>query len=194
MLILQSVTLIFGPTTTIPNAAAVVPDFNVAAAGDWGCTTATTSTVNNIVSKNTEATIGLGDNSYDTTADCWFSKIAPIDDQMHTAIGNHEVTSTQLLAQYMNHYKSDFNGNQYYSFNYQNIHFLVLSTETAYSIGSAQYNFVQEDLQNRACNPAIGWIIVAYHRPAYLSPNTDHNPLPDLRDIYHPILKSIMWI
>jgi predicted phosphodiesterase len=185
MIVLQSVTLIFGPT--IPDAAAVVPDFNVAAAGDWGCKTATTSTVNNIVSKNTEVTIGLGDNSYATTADCWFSKIAPIDGQMHTAIGNHDVTSAQILAQYMNHYNMQ---QQYYSFNYQNIHFLVLSTEAAYGVGSAQYNFVQGDLQNTACNPAINWIIVAYHKPAYQSPSTNHNPLPDLRDIYHPIFEK----
>ena len=101
--------------------------------------------MNNIDSKNTEVFIGLGDNSYTTTADCWFSKISPIDSQMHTAIGNHEVRSTQLLAQYMNHYNMQ---NQYFSFNYQNIHFLVLATDTDYAIGSAQYNFANSDLQN----------------------------------------------
>jgi hypothetical protein len=98
MLILQSVTLILGPI--IPNAAAAVPNFNIAAAGDWACTKDTTSTVNNIKSKSPEVSLGLADNSYATTADCWFSVIAPIDSQMHTAIGNHDVTSTQILAQY----------------------------------------------------------------------------------------------
>ena len=68
--------------------------------GDWGCKTATKSTISNILSKSTEVTIGLGDNSYATTADCWLSEMAPIDSQMHTAIGNHDDTSTQLLAQY----------------------------------------------------------------------------------------------
>ena len=75
-----------------------VPNFNIREpAADWGCKTDTTSTVNKIKSKNTEVSVGLADNSYGTTADCWFSKIAPIDGQMHTAIGNHDVTSTQLL-------------------------------------------------------------------------------------------------
>ena len=58
MIVLQTTpTLIFGPI--IPNASAAVPDFNIGAAGDWGCRTATKSTINNIVSKSTEVTIGL---------------------------------------------------------------------------------------------------------------------------------------
>jgi Concanavalin A-like lectin/glucanases superfamily/Calcineurin-like phosphoesterase len=175
----------FGPI--IPNASAAVPDFNIGAVGDWGCTTSTKSTIDNIVSKNTEVTIGLGDNSYATTADCWLSEMAPIDSQMHTAIGNHDDTSSQLLAQYMNHYNMQ---NQYHSFNYQNVHFLVISTEAAYGSGSAQYNFVQDDLQNAACNSAINWIIVSFHIPAYISPNTHHSALTDLRSIYHPIFEK----
>ena len=71
--------------------AVAVPNFNIAAVGDWGCKTDTTSTVNNINGKSPELSISLADNSYGTTADCWFSKIAPIDSSLHTAIGNHDV-------------------------------------------------------------------------------------------------------
>jgi predicted transcriptional regulator len=192
MIVLQTTTvLIF--VSVIPNdsaATAAIPDFNIAAAGDWGCTASTKSTINNIVSKNTEVTIGLGDNSYATTADCWLSEMAPIDNQMHTAIGNHDVRSSQLLAQYMDHYKTDFNGKQYFSFNYQNVHFLVLSTEAPYGIDSAQYNFLQHDLQTAACNPNINWILVAYHRPAYVSQNPNHRAVTDLRSTYHPIFEK----
>jgi hypothetical protein len=172
----------------IPYAFAAVPDFNIAAVGDWGCNNNTmTKTVNNIVGKNTEITLGLGDNSYGTTADCWFSKISPIDGQMHTAIGNHDDESTQLLAQYLNHYNMQ---QQYFSFNYQSVHFLVMSTEMPYAIGSAQYNFVQDDLQTAICTPGIKWIIVAFHRNAYLSPNSSVTALADLREIYHPIFED----
>jgi hypothetical protein len=130
MIILQTATtLIFGPT--IPDAAAAVPDFNIAAVGDWGCKTDTTATVNNILSKNTEITIGLGDNVYyEPTADCWFQIIAPIEDQMYNVIGNHDINDTALLAQYMNRFNMQ---EQYYSFNYQNVHFLVMSTEIDYT-------------------------------------------------------------
>ena len=190
MIVLNTTTLIFGPIIPNASASAAVPDFNIAAAGDWGCKTGSKSTINNIVSKNTEVTVGLGDNSYATTFDCWLSEMAPIDGQMHTAIGNHDVRSTQLLAQYMDHYKTDFNGSQYYAFNYQNVHFLVMSTEAPYGSGSAQYNFVDSDLQSASNDPAINWIVVAYHKPAYISPNPNHSALTDLRSIYHPIFEK----
>lgn len=83
-----------------------LPDFNFAAAGDWGCTNITTHTVNNILDKDPQLVIGLGDFSYEPTADCWFEKIAPIDDRMKIAIGNHDDSyerqeNPMLLKQYM---------------------------------------------------------------------------------------------
>ena len=39
-------------------------DFNFAAAGDWGCNVNTNNTVNNILNKNPELVLGLGDYSY----------------------------------------------------------------------------------------------------------------------------------
>jgi hypothetical protein len=47
-------------------------EFNFAAAGDWGCTDNTKDTVNNIIDKKPELVVGLGDYSYENTADCWF--------------------------------------------------------------------------------------------------------------------------
>ncbi len=187
LIVLQSFTLIFGPI--MPNAAAAtIPNFNIAVVGDWGCTADTTSTVNKIKGKSPELSISLADNSYATTADCWFSKVSPIDSQLHTAIGNHDVMSTTLLAQYMNHYKMQ---NQYYSFKYQNIHFLVLSTETDYAVGTAQYNFAKADLQKAASDPSVQWIIVSFHRLMYGSPN-DHNvtSATSLRKVYHPLFQQ----
>ena len=57
-------------------------DFNFAAAGDWECNSRTEDTVDNIVNKNPELVLGLGDYSYDDTADCWLEIIAPLDDKM----------------------------------------------------------------------------------------------------------------
>ncbi len=41
-----------------------LPGFNFAAAGDWGCNSHTTDTVNNIVDKNPEIELGLADYEY----------------------------------------------------------------------------------------------------------------------------------
>ena len=90
----------------------------------------------------------------------------------------------------MNHYNTDFNGKQYYAFNYQNIHFLVLSTETDYAVGTPHYNFAQNDLQSAGSDPAHPWIIVSFHRVPYLSPNTTLSPSTSVRKVYHPLFQQ----
>src|SRR4029078_8037671 len=52
-------------------------DFNLAAAGDWGCTSATNSTVKNIINKKPELVLGLGDYGYRNGATCWLKKVKP---------------------------------------------------------------------------------------------------------------------
>ena len=78
--------------------------YNVSAVGDWGCTSNTTKVVQQMDNKNPSVVLSLGDMSYASTADCWFQKIAPIDDQMHISIGNHDDESSSLLNQYMSHF------------------------------------------------------------------------------------------
>ncbi|HEY9406738.1 MAG TPA: hypothetical protein VIP53_04740, partial [Nitrososphaera sp.] len=57
-------------TSAAANGSAAPADFNIAAVGDWGCTSNTTNTVNNIVSRDPELVLGLGDYSYQNSADC----------------------------------------------------------------------------------------------------------------------------
>jgi len=136
-------------------------DFNFAAAGDWGCNVNTNNTVNNILNKNPELLLGLGDYSYNITSDdCWFQRIQPLDAKMKIAIGNHDYRGVGQLDRYMNHFGLK---EQYYSFDYQNIHFIVLSTEIPYNATSAQYEFVKNNLPKAASDPNIDWIIVYFH-------------------------------
>jgi hypothetical protein len=174
-----------------------LPDFNFAAVGDWGCTPDTRNTINNMVSKSPELIVGLGDYAYnDTSADCWLKMIKPIHDKMKITIGNHDnVTSSPLiLKQLMNSFGMS---KEYYSFNYENVHFTVMSTELPFGIGSDQYNFVNKDLADAASDPNIDWLVVIYHKPVYISPN-EHLSYPDnktasvqpmitLRNVYHPL-------
>ena len=163
-----------------PPAHIAPSEFNFAAAGDWGCTDDTTDTVNNIIDKNPELVLGLGDYSYENTADCWLKKVKPINDKMKIAIGNHDVEN---LDKYTNHFGLR---EQYYSFNYYNVHLVALSTELAYEIDSSQYEFVKNDLSKAASDPNIDWIVVYFHKQMYASPS-NHDDYPTLRSTYHPL-------
>ena len=63
------------------------------------------------------------------SADCWFEDIQPIDNIMKIAIGNHDVDSYDKLNSLMNHFNL---AKPYYSFDYQNVHFIALATESEY--------------------------------------------------------------
>jgi predicted phosphodiesterase len=156
--------------------------YNVSAAGDWGCNDNTKKTVSKMISKSPERVLGLGDYSYQSTANCWFTIVDPIDEKMKITIGNHDDTSSSLLSQYMSHFGLS---KQYYSFNYGNAHFLVLSTEQTSS--SSQYDFVKSDLAKAASNSNIDWIIVYMHKPMYTSPS-HHAGESTMRDKIHPLL------
>ena len=166
-------------------------NFRFAAAGDWGCTDDTTNTVNNILDKNPQLVLGLGDFSYEDSADCWFDIIEPIDNLMKITIGNHDVSDLEEL---MNHFDLT---EQYYSFDYQNVHFISLGTEEEYLDMSnvkaqEQLAFVKSDLEKASTNPNTDWIIPFYHRIMYAESEGgivdpfDHN----LVDVYHPIFEK----
>lgn len=176
------------PYSSYPSSAAVtLGDFNFAAAGDWGCTSNTIDTVQNIIDLDPEFVLALGDLSYDSSAKCWLEIISPIANKTMITIGNHDTESAIKLKEY-----TDFFGlkGQYYSFNYQNVHFIVMSTELPYEDGSEQYNFVNNDLSKVSLNPDIDWIVVDYHSLAYTSPaniGKGNSAEKELRDIYHPL-------
>ena len=47
-------------------AQTTIPNFNIAAVGDWGCNSNTDKTVNSIKAQNPELILGLGDYSYES--------------------------------------------------------------------------------------------------------------------------------
>lgn len=173
-----------------------LPDFNFAAVGDWGCDRMANNTAKNILYKNPELVIGLGDYSYQDSADCWLNLIDPLAHKMKIAIGNHEhqiytnntnaYPSPSLLQQYMSHFNLT---RQFYSFDYQNVHFVAISTEVPFERGSDQYKFVNSNLKKAASDPNIDWIVVFYHRLAYTSPAL-LNSLPEFRNTYHPLFEK----
>ena len=142
-------------------------DTHIAAAGDWGCSSNTEKTVNNVKSKNPQLLLALGDYSYEKTSTCWLDLIKPVDSITKINLGNHE--DHGLVDSYLSHFGLS---NPFYSYNINNVHVLTMATEEKFDTNSEQYNFVVNDLRNAANNPDIKWIIVTMHSPFYSSPNT----------------------
>jgi hypothetical protein len=158
------------------------------AAGDWGCTAETEKTVNNIISDRPDIVLALGDLSYEKIADCWLDIISPIKNKTRITIGNHDVISPSLVQQYLNEFGL---GKQYYSFDYQSIHFVSMSAEVPFDKNSEQFLFITRDLASAASNPEIKWIIVFFHEPMYISPAVKSVAMNnDFRGIYHPLFSK----
>jgi hypothetical protein len=173
-----------------------IGNFNFAATGDWGCKPETINTLNSINANNPELVLGLGDYAYKNDATCWFQIINPIYHKMKIAIGNHDAReyieegtrpSPARLKQYMTHFNLS---RQYYSFDYQNVHFVAMSVETLYGVGSKQFDFVKSDLQKAASNQNVDWIVVFNHDLAYSSPSNSTKSLIKLRGTYHPLFEK----
>ena len=80
------------------------------------------------------------------------------------ATGNHEVWATNSMA-FTRAPESPSNSQDYFSFDYGDVHILLLDTEISYAPGSPQYIFAQNDLAGVSGK----WKIVACHKPAYCS-------------------------
>jgi hypothetical protein len=165
------------------------------AVGDWGCNLNTIETVRNIIDKNAELVLGLGDYSYRPSADCWLDLVNPIKEKMKITLGNHEIPRDgerdHLSGSAYEELQKQFNliQQQYYSFNKNNTHFIALSTEISQKEHSSQRIFVENDLFNASSNPNIDWIIVYFHKPFYTLPGS-HPAQELLREIYHPLFSK----
>ncbi len=164
--------------------------FSIAAVGDWGCNSNTDNTVKKILSGKPNLVLGLGDYSYEPSADCWLKKVKPLyqdkSGKMQISIGNHEDSPKEDLNKYLSSFGMK---SQYYSFTVKNVHFLVISTEIPYKSGSAQYKFVVNDLSKASTNKNVDWIVVIFHRIMYTSPTSCSScpGISDLRNAYHPL-------
>jgi predicted phosphodiesterase len=164
-----------------------VEDFNFVAVGDFSCNEDAKDTVRNILYADPDLLLGLGDYSYEKSAKCWEDIVGGIDPQkMKISFGNHEFEDKSLVKQYMEYTNLD---KQYYSFDYKNVHFISMATETPYEQGSQQFEFVKDDLMKTKTNPSIDWIIVYLHQPMYTS-KTHHEGLESFRDLYHNLFNE----
>jgi len=110
----------------------------------------------------------------------------------YTAIGNHELGSGSASCgydaytgvYYLPENAPSGDEERYYSYDWGNIHVVVLNTEQNFATGSAQYNWLENDLQNTDRR----WIVAAFHRPPYSS--GPHGSDEDVQDYLVPLLEQ----
>ena len=162
-------------------------NFNFATAGDFGCSKNTQNTVANMEKKEPELVLALGDLSYHSTADCWFDIMSPLKGKMMITLGSHDTNDGQAkLNQYVKSFELD---KPYYSYDYKNVHFLVMASLSDFKERSEQYNFIKQDLEKASQNKDINWIIVSTYKPLYTSPS-EHKAEGELRELYHPLFEK----
>ena len=166
------------------------PDFNFVVAGDFSCNKEAKKTVNNMATKKPEIILTVGDHSYRKSADCWFDTVSPLDTEgkLKIAFGEHDIDDN--LTKYKTYLRHFNLTDPYYSFDYQNVHFLAMATAKnmviPYMNNSAQYDFVKNDLKSAHENKNINWIVVLSYRPLYSSISI-HSGKAELQDLYHPL-------
>jgi len=94
----------------------------------------------------------------------WFEMTEFLDNEkIHVAIGNHDIIKDHK-NQYLRYYDLE---KSYYSFDYENVHFIILDTEEPITSPSEQFNFLLSDLESTKNDSEINWIIVMMHRPMH---------------------------
>ena len=105
--------------------------------------------------------------------------------------GNHDALATNYVAQFaLPQNQTDgerAQGEEWYSFDYANAHFVVLNDSVADEsvIGGAEAEWMRADLMavDRDVTP---WVFVVHHRPTYTCLST-HSPATGIRGAWQPI-------
>ena len=157
---------------------------NIVAAGDFGINENSIKTLKNIQSSNPEVILMLGDLGQSTSKE-WIELSEPMDrNKMYIALGDGDLLERNEYLRY------SAITDDYYSFDYQNIHFLAISTNeeknNEFGILSdvIQIDFIKDDLSNAADDPKTDWIVVFLHHPMYSS-ISDLSSI-DLRSLLQP--------
>ncbi len=156
-------------------------NFNIATIGDMGCLPESNKTVSNMVSRDPEVVLALGDLSYQDSSKCWIDLMKPLNNITKITLGNHEWPFPLMMQ-----YAYQFNlSHPFYAFNINNVHVLSLGTEFAFDEKSPQFDFAEDDLQAASVDPLVDWIVVFFHKPMYTSDLQESNTA--LRNTYHPL-------
>ena len=113
----------------------------------------------NIEKNNPEHIFFLGDLGYDTPEN-WFAFSDRLGkERISVVIGNHDRENAKEI---LGHYGLN---REFYSIDYENIHFIILASDLDYTKNSEQMKFLEDDLVKANNNSKIKWKIVLIHKP-----------------------------
>ena len=165
---------------------------NIATAADFGINKNSIKTLANIQSSDPEIILLVGDLGQ-STAEKWIESSKIIGkENVYIVLGDGDLPQEkQKLREYY-----DLN-NDYYSFDYENIHFLAVTpaditlaerargvSQETISNDKMQLDFIRTDLKHANDNPETDFTIVFMHLPMYSS---IQYPFMDLRDELQPM-------
>ena len=165
---------------------------NIATAADFGINKNSIKTLANIQSSDPEIILLVGDLGQ-STAEKWIESSKIIGkENVYIVLGDGDLPrEKQKLREYY-----DLN-NDYYSFDYENIHFLAVTpaditlaerargvSQETISNDKMQLDFIRTDLKHANDNPETDFTIVFTHLPMYSS---IQYPFMDLRDELQPM-------
>ncbi len=165
---------------------------------------------NYIGDEHTDMILFLGDNAYNSGTDNEYQYSIfenMYEDKLKNSVswsclGNHDGFTSDSDTQEGNYYNifslpknAEAGGlasgtEAYYSFDYGNIHFIVLdSYDSDRNVGSAMYTWCENDIQNTTAD----WIVAFWHHPAYSKGSHDSDSEADLiqmRQNFLPMLED----
>ena len=143
--------------------------------------------IENVKKNNPDLIFFLGDLGYDIPKNIFALVDELGKEKISVIIGNHDRDNTkEILAHYgLNR--------EFYSINYEEIHFIVLASDLDYAEDSEQIKFLKNDLKEANNNPKIKWKIVLIHKPMiykdyYVKNNPDLTKGVALKEGLQPIL------
>jgi len=184
---------------TTPPAVGPNEPISFSLVGDLGQTSSSAETVAHILKDDTDMTLLVGDLSYADSDqprwDNWGRLVQPLlsTKPFVPAAGNHEVENRDREPKFLS-YKTRYQtpaarDTHYYSFEAGCAHVTILNSYEDYHSGSAQHQWLVEDLKrvNREVTP---WLIVIVHAPWYNSNYAHHLEGEEMRVSMEPLLYS----
>jgi len=170
-----------------PKINEIQDEINFVFVGDFGINRNSLNTLNNIKLVNPEMIILTGDLGQATFEEWKELSINLENETVYTILGDSE---SEIFngEKYLKHYGLE---NEYYSFDYENIHFLGISTKLGnISYDFEQLEFIKTDLEKNYKNSETQWTIVFMHLPMYSSKAIDFEFMMDIRNELQPIFDS----